>query len=159
LAFPAKGGKRVVKTIHSSRLADAIKLLRRLPGRRLFLFQGGEEARPIRVREVNAYLCDIASCKLSLKDFRTLRASLHVVSALARIERASSERRRKRQLREAIQGAADDLANTPTVCRKSYVHEAVVDAFERDALGTTGRASGSVPARKILAEVIENHVG
>ena len=159
LTFPAKGGKLVVKTIHSSLLARAIKVLRRLPGRRLFLFQEGDQAKAIRVRDVNAYLCDIASCKLSLKDFRTLRASLHVVDALIRVERASGEQRRKRQLRRAIKSAADDLANTPAICRKSYVHEAIVDAFERDALTAKSRNSGrpQMPARQILARVIDQH--
>jgi DNA topoisomerase-1 len=160
LTFPAKGGKRVMKTVRSARLARAIKLLRRLPGRRLFLFQQDGEIKAIRVREVNAYLCDIASSKLSLKDFRTLRASLHVVRALKRIKRASSQRSRKRQLRAAIKTAADDLANTPAVCHKSYVHEAVVEAFERDALTTApqGRGQGQAPARQILARVIEDHI-
>jgi DNA topoisomerase-1 len=157
LTFPAKSGKRVTKTIRSPRLARTIKVLQCLPGRRLFVFREGHSAKPIRVRDVNAYLCDIAACKLSLKDFRTLRASLHVVDALVRVQRAPSERRRKRQLQQAIQSAADDLANTPAVCRKSYVHEAVVDAFERDALAAkVGLAQE--PPRQILARVIEDHV-
>jgi DNA topoisomerase-1 len=160
LAFPAKGGKLVTKALRSPRLTRAIKVLRCIPGRRLFLFREGDEIRAIRVREVNAYLCDIADCKLSLKDFRTLRASLHVVDALARVERSGSATSRKRQLRQAIKSAADDLANTPAVCRKSYVHEAVVDAFERDSLVAKRRRSGhrSMPAREILAGVIDRHV-
>jgi DNA topoisomerase I len=160
LTFPAKGGKLIVKTIRSARLVRVINVLRRIPGRRLFLYREGDQAKAIRVRDVNAYLCEIASCKLSLKDFRTLRASLHVVDALARVERSSSEHRRNRQLRQAIKSAADDLANTPAVCRKSYIHEAVVDAFERDALTVKRRGSGrqQTPARQILARVIDHHV-
>jgi DNA topoisomerase-1 len=158
LSFPGKGGKRVRKTIRSTRLARTIMVLQRLPGRRLFVFQDGDQAKPIRVRDVNAYLCDIAACKLSLKDFRTLRASLHVLGALARTERASSEQGRKRQVRQAIIAAAEDLTNTPAVCRKSYVHEAVIEAFERDGLAATPPDSGQqAPARKILAEIVADH--
>jgi DNA topoisomerase-1 len=141
-------------------LVRAIKVLRCVPGRRLFLFRDGSQGKPIRVREVNAYLCDIAACKLSLKDFRTFRASLHVVDALARVTPARTERKRKHQLRQAIKSAAEDLANTPAVCRKSYVHEAVVEAFERDALTPNSQDRGRqpAPAQQILAQVIENHV-
>ena len=70
-----------------------------------------------------------------------LRASLNVVETLARTDRAESQTRRKRQVKQAIQVAADDLANTVTICRKSYVHEAVVDAFERGTLERRQKSS------------------
>ena len=74
LKFKAKGGKRVEKEVHAPQLAPAIKVMQRLPGARLFLYQDAEQVRAIRTREVNAFLCDVASCKVSCKDFRTLRA-------------------------------------------------------------------------------------
>ena len=80
-----------------------MKVLRQVPGPRLFLYRDGEQARTVRVREVNALLCDVASCKVSLKDFRMLRASVNVVETLARTERGSSETRRKRQVKQAIE--------------------------------------------------------
>src|ERR1043165_4090382 len=88
LKFKAKGGKQVNKDIHAPRLVPAIKVLQRLPGARLFLYQDGDQVRAIRTREVNAFLCDMASCKVSCKDFRTLRASMNVVETLLRTERA-----------------------------------------------------------------------
>lgn len=159
LTFKAKGGKHVVKDVHAPRLVPAIKVLQRLPGRRLFLYQDAEQVRTIRVRDVNAFLCDVASCKISLKDFRTLRASLNVVEALARIERGESQARRKRQVKRAIQIAADDLTNTATICRKSYVHEAVIEAFEQGRLtGKIKPANGRpAPTRRILADVVSAH--
>jgi DNA topoisomerase I len=156
LKFKAKGGKQVIKDIHAPRLAPAIKMLQRLPGRRLFLYQDAEQVRAIRTREVNAFLCDVASCNVSCKDFRTLRASMNVVETLLRTERAAGPTRRKRQVKKAIQVAADDLTNTATICRKSYVHEAVVEAFERGKLSGAKKSSGGryPPARQILAEVV-----
>jgi DNA topoisomerase I len=156
LTFKAKGGKHVVKDLNAPRLVPAIKVLQRLPGRRLFLYRDDEQVRAIRVRDVNAFLCGMASCKISLKDFRTLRASIGVVKALARTERGESQTRRKRQVKQAIQLAADDLANTVTICRKSYVHGAVLEAFEQGTL--TGKAKASnrrpPPARRILADLV-----
>jgi DNA topoisomerase-1 len=159
LTFNAKGGKHVVKGVHAPRLVPAIKVLQRLPGHRLFLYRDAGQVRPIRVRDVNGYLCSVASCKVSLKDFRMLRASLTVVETLARSERGKSQARRKRQVKRAIQAAADDLANTVTICRKSYVHEAVVEAFERGTLGGDGKSSNErpPPARRILADVVNAH--
>jgi DNA topoisomerase-1 len=159
LTFKAKGGKHVVKDVRAPRLVPAIKVLQRLPGRRLFLYQDADQARPIRVREVNAFLCGVASCKISLKDFRTLRASMNVVKTLARIERGESQTRRKRQVKQAIQIAAEDLANTATICRKSYVHDAIIEAFEQGRLtGNTKPTNGRpAPARQILADVVSAH--
>jgi DNA topoisomerase-1 len=155
LTFKAKGGKHVVKEVHAPRLIPAIKALQKLPGRRLFVFQDAEQVRTIRVRDVNAYLCDVASCKVSLKDFRTLRASLNVVEALSRTERGENQARRKRQVKKAIQIAADDLANTVTICRKSYVHDAVIEAFEQGRLPGKTKSNGRpAPARQVLAEVV-----
>jgi DNA topoisomerase IB len=51
--------------------------------------------------------------------------------------------------------AADDLTNTVTICRKSYVHEAVIDAFEVGSLGSDVKSGGRPPAaRRILAEIV-----
>ena len=59
----------MVKDVHAPRLVPAIKVLQRLPGRRLFLYQDDEQVRTIRARDVNAFLCDVASCKVSLQGF------------------------------------------------------------------------------------------
>jgi len=128
----------------------------RLPGPRLFLYRDRDQVRTIRVRDVNKFLRDVAACNISLKDFRTLRASLNVAETLSRSTRGESQARRKRQVKEAVQIAADDLANTVTICRKSYVHEAVIDAFEKGKLGIGSKSNGrrSPPVRQILAEVV-----
>jgi DNA topoisomerase-1 len=158
LKFKAKGGKRVEKEVHAPRLVPAIKLLQRLPGARLFLYQDVDQVRAIRTREVNAFLCEVASCNISCKDFRMLRASMNVTETLLRTDRAEGPTRRKRQVKQAIQVAADDLTNTVTICRKSYVHEAIVDAFEQGKLsGVKKSASGRYPpARQVLAEVVNS---
>jgi DNA topoisomerase-1 len=59
-------------------------------------------------------------------------------------------------VKKAIQVAADDLTNTATICRKSYVHEAVVEAFEQGKLSGVKKSSGGryPPSRQILAEVV-----
>jgi DNA topoisomerase-1 len=141
LSFRAKGGKPMRKELASRRLAAAMRTLRRLPGRRMFQHRNGHgEIRSIRAREVNDFLRGLAGVPISLKDFRTLTASAAALDALARTEPAESATRRKRQVRAAMQTVADQLGNTPAICRKSYVPAGLVAAFERGSLHRkTGR--------------------
>lgn len=157
LRFKAKGGKPVSKEVCDARLHGAVQALMALPGKRLFQYRdAGGALRSVRAGDVNAYLRGIAGRRISLKDFRTLVASAAVLGTLAAAEPADSERARRAQLRAAVTSVAEELANTPTVCRKSYVHQAVVSAFEQ---GTLTRLRGSVrsSARKAqaLARIVE----
>lgn len=159
LRFRSKGGKLVAKELSSPRLAAAIARLRRLPGRRLFRYRAEDgKIRSLTAQEANTFLREIAGVKVSLKDFRTLLASASVLEALAHTKPGPSERQRRRQVREAVQAVADDLANTVTICRKSYVHDAVVAAFEDGALGRFSQAlkGGRSPTRRarILARIV-----
>jgi DNA topoisomerase I len=135
LTFRAKGGKTIVKEVESARLAKALRQLVQLSGKRLFQYRSEDQTvRPITTREINAFLREIAGVNISLKDFRTLLASTSVLDTLARIKPASSVRQRRKQVMQAIRAAAEELANTPAICRKSYVHATVVEAFEEGAL-------------------------
>jgi DNA topoisomerase-1 len=135
LTFRSKGGKILVKEFTAPRLAVGLALLRQLPGRRLFQYRAENGAvRHVTAGDVNAFLRELAGARISLKDFRTLLASASVLETLARTEPAPNERRRRRQVLDAVRDAADTLANTPAICRKSYVHETVVTAFEDGVL-------------------------
>ena len=135
LSFRGKGGKRVIKEFACPRFARVVDCLRTLPGPRLFQYRtDAGEVRQVRARDVNAFLCQIAGVKISLKDFRTLIASAAVLDMLARVAPANSERQRRKQVLQAVRAAADDLDNTPAICRRSYVHGTVVSAFEEGVL-------------------------
>lgn len=159
LAFRAKGNKAVRKECDAARLVRAVDVLRKLPGRRLFQYRDDNGAvRTVSTAQVNAFLREIAGIRISLKDFRTLMASAAVLESLARVVPAESVRGRRKQVLEAVRAAADELSNTPTICRKSYVHDTIVTAFEdgileRFALTLKGCRS---PAKReqILAKVV-----
>ncbi|MCC7346753.1 MAG: DNA topoisomerase IB [Variibacter sp.] len=159
LKFRAKGAKQVRKEFTAIRLAEAVAVLRALPGRRLFQYRGESgQVRMVTAQEVNGFLREIAGVHISLKDFRTLLASVQVLGALAAETPGPSKRARRRQVLDAIRAAATELANTPAICAKSYVHEAVVTAFEEGILeqfAETLRRSRS-PARReqVLAQVV-----
>lgn len=131
LAFKAKGGKAVRKECDAAKLVRAIGILRTVPGKRMFQYRDNSgTVRTVSTTTVNAFLREIAGIKISLKDFRTLMASAVVLESLSRISPAASARGRKKQVLEAVRAAADELSNTPAICRKSYVHDTIVTAFE-----------------------------
>jgi DNA topoisomerase I len=155
LSFRAKGGKIVRKEFAAALLVPMIERLRELPGRRMFQYR--DEAGAIHMataRSVNAFLREIAGgVTISLKDFRTLLASAAVLEALARQAPAASQRQRRRQVLDAVRQAAEDLANTPAICRRSYVHASVVTAFEEgvlEGLADTLKRSRSAARREQL---------
>jgi len=158
LSFKAKGSKAVRKECGAARLVRAIELLRKLPGRRLFQYRDETgQIHGVSSSQVNAFLRDIAKIKISLKDFRTLMASAAVLDSLARVTPAESSRARRKQILEAVRGAAEELSNTPAICRKSYVHETIVTAFENGILerfASTMRWKSIAGREDILAKVV-----
>ena len=160
LHFTGKGGKKIAKTITSARLARALRGLSALPGRRMLQYRNGSERIvPLHRRDVNLALREITERKVSLKDFRTLDACARAIQHLAALDPKPSARGRKRQLLATMREIAAELANTPAVCRKSYVHAVVVDAFESGALQRIGKRAGDLrsPAarEKMLAQLLE----
>lgn len=159
LAFKAKGGKAVRKECDAAKLVRAIGILRGVPGKRMFQYKDDAgNVRVVNTAQVNAFLREIAGIKISLKDFRTLMASACVLESLSRISPAESARGRKKQVLEAVRAAADELSNTPAICRKSYVHDTIVTAFEdgileRFAATMTGYRSQS-KREQLLAQVV-----
>jgi DNA topoisomerase-1 len=159
LTFKAKGGKAVRKECDAAKLVRAIGILRTLPGKRMFQYRDASGTiRTVSTTTVNGFLREIAGIKISLKDFRTLMASAVVLESLSRVTPAASERGRKKQVLQAVREAADELSNTPAICRKSYVHDTIVTAFEdgileRFAATMTGYRTQN-KREKLLAQVV-----
>jgi DNA topoisomerase-1 len=159
LTFKAKGGKAVRKECNAAKLVRAVGILRTVPGKRMFQYRDAYGiVRAVSTTSVNAFLREIAGIKISLKDFRTLMASAVVVESLSRVTPATSQRGRKRQVLDAIRAAADKLSNTPAICRKSYVHDTIVTAFEDGILerfATTMKGPRTQKKREqLLAQVV-----
>ena len=90
-------------------------------------------ATPVGVRK------EISGVRFTAKTFRTWLSSVQLLAALRGVDAATTLSRRKRQLNEALQSVADQLGNTPAICRKSYMHPALIDAFLSDELGLGSR--------------------
>ena len=157
LHFRGKGAKMVAREVRDRTLANTCQGLLALPGRRLFQYRGADGAiYAVRAADVNAFLREVSGASVSLKDFRTLVASADVMKALSAAPPAETKRARKALLRDAIAAAAETLTNTPTVCRKSYVHDSVIAAFEDG--GLPPEASRTLEgAAQALARVVARH--
>lgn len=160
LQFKAKGGKPVSKEVKDARLAAALTRLLALPGRRLFQYRSPDGTlRNVRAGDVNTFLRTVTGRRISLKDFRTLVGSAGVLEALTAIPAGVSQRARRSQLRDAVIDVAEELANTPTVSRKSYVHAAVVAAFEDGTLARIRKAPRSaIKKAELLARLVARQV-
>jgi DNA topoisomerase I len=135
LTFRSKGGQDRVQRVDDRRLARIIKQCQDLPGQILFQYlDDAGEPRAIDSRDVNAWLDEVAQGGFTAKDFRTWGATVRVAAALHPLGPPESNATARRHLVEAVKAAAEHLANTPTVCRNSYVHPGVIEAYHDGSL-------------------------
>ena len=102
--------------------------------------------------DVNEYLRAGAEIDVTAKDFRTWAASLMAACTLVTVERPASDRLAAQRLKTAITAVAEQLGNTVAVCRASYVHPAVVDAWLDDSLDAQWEKGPKRPAGGLLTE-------
>lgn len=133
--FRGKSGLVRKVALHDARLAKVVRRCQDLPGQELFQYEDETGAR-VRVgsADVNAYLREITTEDFTAKDFRTWAGTLLVACALREIAVAATATAAKRNIVRAIECAADRLGNTKAVCRKSYVHPAVLEAYSAGEL-------------------------
>ena len=145
--FRGKSGKEHVIDVKDRRVAAVVRRCQELPGQILFQYlDDAGRTHTIESADVNAYLREAAGQDFSAKDFRTWYGTLLAARALG--EHAQNGPPRQKHVVLAIQWVASKLGNTPSVCRKSYVHPAVVSRYLRGSLGGLPRPSaGAVEKR------------
>jgi DNA topoisomerase-1 len=132
--FRGKSGVRRSIDLRDRQLARVVRRCQDLPGQELFQYlDEAGEAHTIGSADVNAYLHAVAGDELTAKDFRTWAGSVLAAEELAAMPFAS-QAEAKRNVAAAVAAAARRLGNTRAVCRKSYVHPAVVMAYLEGAL-------------------------
>lgn len=133
--FKGKSGKTWRLRVNDRRLAGIIRRCQELPGQRLFQYVDEDGARQsVGSADVNAYLREITGRDITAKDFRTWAGTVLAALSLAELGPGETKKATKAALRAAIEKVAGRLGNTPTVCRKSYVHPEVLTSFEEGAL-------------------------
>ncbi len=128
--FVGKSGKEHRIDLHDVRLGRILRQLQDLPGQELFHCPDERgEMHKIGSDEVNAYLQEIAGEEFSAKDFRTWAGTVLAAIALREFERFDSTTQAKRNVVAAIERVAKRLGNTPAICRRCYIHPAVLDGY------------------------------
>jgi DNA topoisomerase-1 len=147
--FRGKSGKRHEVGLDDRRLARIVRQCRDLPGQELFQYLDEEgHPRDIASTDVNDYLKEISGQDFTAKDFRTWAATVLACTSLGGFEPAASRAQAKKNVVTAIEAVAGVLGNTRTVCRKSYIHPAILDAYESGVLAREwSRRSAPKPRR------------
>jgi DNA topoisomerase-1 len=126
--------------VDDRRLKRIIRSIQDLPGQDLFQYVDVEGHRQkITSRDINDYLQEISDRPFTAKDFRTFAATVMAAWALDEFEQFDSQAKCKRNIRQAIESVARRLGNTAAVCRKSYVHPEVLNAYPDGSLLATLR--------------------
>jgi len=129
-AFKGKSGKEWEVELKDRRLARVVRACREVPGEELFQYVGEDGQRhAITSGDVNDYLRAITGEDFTAKDFRTWAGTVLAALALKEFESFDSKAKAKRNVTRAIEQVAARLGNTVSVCRKSYVHPEVLDAY------------------------------
>lgn len=128
--FTGKSGIKHEIDVADRRVANIVKRLRDLPGHHLFQYvdEAGDR-QDVDSEAVNAYLQEVSGQSFTAKDFRTWAGTLLASQALQEFESFDSEAQARRNVVRAIERVAERLGNTPSVCRKCYVHPEIIAAY------------------------------
>jgi DNA topoisomerase I len=128
--FRGKSGVEHEVDLSDRRLARIVKQCRDLPGYDLFQYIDDNGNRQVvGSEEVNAYLKEITGQDFTSKDFRTWAGTVLAMQILCELEDCTSDAQARRNIVRAVEQVAKRLGNTKAVCRKSYIHPAVLDGY------------------------------
>ena len=128
--FRGKSGKTHTISVTDRRLARIVKRCRDIPGYELFQYLDHEgHHQTIDSSDVNDYLREITGQDFTAKDFRTWAGTVLAALALQEFEAFDGESQAKKNIVRAIETVSQRLGNTPSICRKCYVHPAVLDSY------------------------------
>ena len=129
-SFRGKSGVDHTIELQNPRLAHVVHRCQELPGHELFEYLGEDDkVHTIDSSDVNAYLQEISGQPFTAKDFRTWAGTVLAALALQEFETFDSEAAAKKNITNAIEKVAERLGNTPSVCRKCYVHPAILESY------------------------------
>jgi len=150
--FQGKSGKQWSLSLRDPRVAKVVRSCQELPGQHLFGYRNGDgTVHAVSSSDVNAYLREISGRDITAKDFRTWAGTVKAAMGLRGLETPVT----KKALRGVIADVAQALGNTVAVCRKCYIHPAVLEDVEQGRLKlrvpVRGRAGLSAPETALLS--------
>ena len=168
LNFTFKGKKGVHHdiSIKNRKLSNIVKACRDIPGKELFQYFTSEgERKSIDSGMVNNYIRKISGGDFTAKDFRTWSGTLHAFLAFKELGFFETATEAKKKVLEALDKVSKHLGNTRNVCKKYYVHPAIVSLYEDkslekylhqlDKIEVDDNAAGLTAEEKIVMKILE----
>jgi DNA topoisomerase I len=129
-SFRGKSGVKHEIDVNDRRIANIIRKLQDLPGQDVFQYEDeAGEVQSVTSQDVNDYLQEITGEEFTAKDFRTWAGTVLTAMALSAQGPVENQTQAKKNIKDAIAAVAKILGNTPTVCRKCYVHPVVLESY------------------------------
>jgi DNA topoisomerase I len=155
IRFRGKSGIWQARRVTDTLLARIVRRCRDLPGQELFQYLGAN-GRPHHIgsTDVNGYIRRVAGADYTAKDFRTWAGTVKAAALLSVLPSPATESEAKRAIVEVVQRVANELGNTPAVCRKSYIHPAVIDAFAHGGFPSARRRRGLPHEEALVLKIL-----
>jgi DNA topoisomerase-1 len=167
LSYLGKSNKKQRQVVVGRELAKLVARQLKAPGTRLFRYRSADGGWcDLTARDVNNYVHERLGPRFSAKDFRTWGGTLRAATVLAELGAARNEREAKRNVALAMRLVSSELGNTPTICRKSYVHPIVIARYldEGDAIAlpaarrhAADRGQAHSPEERALIAFLDRH--
>jgi DNA topoisomerase-1 len=163
--YRGKGSIRQRQVVTDPELVKLVRRQLRTPGSKLFRYRRNGRWQVITARDVNEYLQSRVG-NYSAKDFRTWGGTLRAATVLAELGPAKSTTEAKRNVALAMRLVSTELGNTPTICRKSYVHPMIIArylddgetiALPRARRRAANRGQAHSPEERALIEFLDRH--
>jgi DNA topoisomerase-1 len=155
--FRGKSGIQHAVAVTDRRIARIVQRCQALRGEELFKYLDDEGKRQtVQAEDVNQYLQDITGRDITAKDFRTWAGTMLVAEALRKTGPAETKREAEKNIVAAVDITAKRLGNTRSVCRKYYIHPALIEAYlEGSVLPPLPERKWS--ARKVQGPTLRQH--
>jgi DNA topoisomerase-1 len=127
--YVGKWKKKQKRSVRDDDVAEIVQTLKKARGAELFKFAQNGRLVDVKDRHVNDYIQSIIGKNFTAKDFRTWAGTLLCSIALAMQGQGASKAERKRRVRKAVVATAEQLGNTPAVCRSSYICPRLLDEY------------------------------
>jgi DNA topoisomerase-1 len=152
--FRGKSGKQHKVAVSDRRLAKIVRKCQELPGQRLFEYQDSDgKPAVICSDDVNDYLRAISGQPFSAKDFRTWAGTVLAAIALNQMEEVDNKAAAKRNVVTAVAAVSRMLGNTAAICRKCYIHPAVIIKYMNGSLARALRVKADSEISEHLHEL------
>ena len=165
-SFKGKKGLEQHISLKNKKLARMVKQCRDIPGKELFQYYDTDGTRKsIDSGMVNQYIKDVSGYDCSAKDFRTWAGSLHALQAFRSLGEALTAASRKKNILAALDEVSRKLGNTRAVCKKYYVHPALVALYEKNNLSgylkeldEPDNKSGLTAGERVLMKILKQFI-